>query len=228
MAELHDADPTNSDLDDRLEIPAGDEEIPTPDIQRPQTADDYPLSELKNLILSIDWEITDEILNKLLRQIEDLSLTYEQDRIVLTFLQILNSLGAYIKKQRAKAHPKTFKTLNSAFSSLDKVVSSKEMGEAQKKKILSAEMNRYRQLKAQIAQNRAGNQKIRPKQIQSDTSAEGRLSVGSKHGTGGFATACPNPDMMAAALADAVEEIKRTIHAEIETLKQEMQAWREK
>ena len=228
MAELHDADSMNSDLDDRLEIPAGDEEISTSDIQRPATDDDYPLSELKNLILSIDWEITDEILNKLLRQIEDLSLTYEQDRIVLTFLQILNSLGAYIKKHRAKAHPKTFKTLNSVFSSLDKVVSSREMDEAQKKKILSAEMNRYRQLKAQIAQNRAGNQKNRPKQIQSEGSAEGRFEVESDHGTGGGATACPNPDITAAALADAVEEIKRTIHAEIETLKQELQAWREK
>ncbi len=126
-----------------------------PHVPEKKRNEHYPLAELKNLILSIDWEITDEVLDNLLLQLKDLQLTYEHDKIVTTFLQILNSLGNYIKTHRAKAHPKTFKILNSVFVSLDKVVLSKEMTEPAKKKILRAEMNRYKELRTQIAKSKA-------------------------------------------------------------------------
>ena len=120
------------------------------------------------MILSIDWEITDHVLEQLLQQIKDLKLTYQQDKIVMAFLQILNSLGNYIQNNRAKSHPKTFKTLNAVFSSLDNVVLNRDMTETAKKKILRAEMKRYKELKTLIAQGKTAARK-KPKDQTSTT-----------------------------------------------------------
>ena len=168
MIDPKDIDTMNSELEDRLDDLFGENDIQLADASDEKLKEYYPLAELKNLILSIDWEITDEVLDNLLQQLKDLQLTYEHDKIVTTFLQILKSLGNYIRTHRAKAHPKTFKILNSVFSSLDEVVLSRDMPESAKKKILRAEMNKYKELRTQIAISKAAaaKDKTRPVETQ--------------------------------------------------------------
>jgi hypothetical protein len=226
LAEPNDCDSLNPELDNRLEDLFGNGETTLPDGQAKGSEEHYPLSELKNLILSIDWEITDEILEKLLQQIKDLNMTYEHDKIVLTFLQILNSLGGYIKKNRANAHPKTFKTLNSVFSSLDKVVLTRDMADSERKKILSAEMNRYKKLKIQIAQSKKEKQKTSLKTQQAESFSPETFSSKANAGKEGFTDQRPDPS--AEMLAEAVEEIKQYVHAEIKALKEEIKSLFEK
>ena len=228
MVEPNHVDFLNPEPDNRLEDLFGKGDTPLPDIQARDLAEYYPLSELKNLILSIDWEITDEVLDKLLLQIKDLNMTYEHDKIVLTFLQILNALVVYIQKNRAKAHPKSFKTLNSAFSSLDKVVLSRDMEEAAKKKILSAEMNRYKQLKIQIAQSRSDKQKSRIKRQRPESVSPATFALRSNAGEKEFPITDQRRELSAEAMAAAVEDIKQYIHSEITALKEEIKSLFEK
>jgi hypothetical protein len=155
LVESKNIDTLSTELENRLDDLFGENDGPLSDDQNEALKEHYPLAELKNLILSIDWEITDEVLDNFLQQIKDLRLTYEHDKIVSAFLQILNSLGNYIKVNRAKAHPKTFKILNSVFASLDRVVLSGDMTESAKKKILRVEMQRYQELRDQIAKSKA-------------------------------------------------------------------------
>ena len=155
MVDPKEIDTMNTELENRLDDLFGENDHPTSEASFKELGAHYPLVELKNLILSIDWEITDEVLDSTLQQLKDLLLTYKHDKIVTTFLQILNSLTNYIKTHRAKAHPKTFKILNSVFASLDKVVLSRDMTELSKKRILRAEMNRYKELRAAIAKSKA-------------------------------------------------------------------------
>jgi hypothetical protein len=196
------------------------------------TSVDYPLSELKNMVLSIDWEITDEVLSGFLSQINNLKNIYKNDKIVLMFLQLLGSLGAYIKTYRGNAHPKTFKILNSVFSHLEDVVLSEDMEESEKKKLLRVEMNKYKQLRKQVAQKKAAQASRRQaKPIQKDKL---RLSAPKKkksvmHASEVPAAAeeeMPSADSIAAkssgSMAEAVEELKQFIHAEISVLKQEI------
>ena len=163
MVESKNIDTLSSELESRLDDLFGENDASLPDDQNGALKEHYPLAELKNLILSIDWEITDEVLDNFLQQIKDLRLTYEHDKIVTAFLQILNSLGNYIKINRAKAHPRTFKILNSVFSSLDRVVLSQDMPDLTKKKILRVEMNRYQELRDQIAKSKAAAKKPKKK-----------------------------------------------------------------
>ena len=247
MADSKDVDTLSTELENRLEDLFGDNNVAPPIAEDNDIAAHYPLAELKNLILSIDWEITDEVLAKLLQQIKDLKLTYKHDKIVLTFLQILNSLGDYIKTNRAKSHPKTFKILNSVFSSLDKVVLSREMPETAKKKILRAEMNRYKELRTQISKGKTTAQpKPKAKPAQADkpevvqetadqpvtlTEPSGQPSETEISGTPVIAPE-QEPDVVTLrepsveTLAEAVDNIKKYIHDEISALKKEIQALR--
>ena len=224
MVEPNDDNNLNPEFENRLDDLFDENDTPLLDNEDRDVSETYPLSELKNLILSIDWEITDEVLEKLLQQIKDLNMTYENDQIVLTFLQILNSLGVYIKKNRAKAHPKTFKTLNSVFSSLDKVVLSKDMVETDKKKILSTEMNRYKKLRIQIAQSKTEKKKHKIKSQEPGITAPESFFQTSNAGKAEFPNTEQNQEPSAGALANAVEEIKQYLHAEIEALKAEIKS----
>jgi hypothetical protein len=224
LVKPNDADKLNPELENRLDDLFDENNTSLPDNEKRDVTEYYPLSELKNLILSIDWEITDEVLGKLLQQIKDLNMTYEHDKTVLTFLQILNSLGVYIKTNRAKAHPKTFKTLNSVFSSLDKVVLAKDMVETDKKKILSTEMNRYKKLRIQIAQSKAEKKKNKIKRQEPGISAPESFFQTPSTGEEGFSNTEQFQDSFAEALSKAVEEIKQYIHTEVEALKVEIKA----
>ena len=51
------------------------------EIDGERAPNDYPLAELKNLVLSIDWEITEEALTGFLSQIDNLKVTYKNKKI---------------------------------------------------------------------------------------------------------------------------------------------------
>jgi hypothetical protein len=191
----------------------------------------YPLAELKNMVLSIDWEITDEILSGFLSQIDSLKKVYKNEKIMLMFLQLLGSLGEYIKTNRGKAHPKTFKILNSVFSRLEDVALTEDMAESEKKKLLRTEMNKYKQLRKQVAQKNAtkvGRRQAKP--IRKDKPHLRTPNKKSATPSDRVPTAAeeenPLSDSIAAesydTLAEAVEELKQFIHAELNVLKQEL------
>jgi hypothetical protein len=212
------------EIENKLDDPLNKNEglLSNSDNGNQHSAGHYPLSELKNIILSIDWEITDEVLEKLLQQVEDLNMVYEHDKTILMILQILNSLGVYIKKNRAKAHPKTFKTLNSVFSSLDKVVTSNDLAAADKKKILNGEMDRYQNLRIQIAKSKAEKKKDKIKPQEPVPASPESLFPTPNSGGKKFADADQSRQFSAEDLTKAVDEIKQYIHAEIEALKAEI------
>jgi hypothetical protein len=216
----------NPEIEKKMDDPLNKSKVVLSDSnnENHHSAEHYPLSELKNLILSIDWEITDEVLEKLLQQVEDLNMVYEHDKTILMLLQILNSLGVYIKKNGAKAHPKTFKTLNSVFSSLDKVVISTSMGTADKNKILNTEMDRYQNLRIQIAKSKAEKKKDKIKPQQSGPASAESFFPTPDNGGKEFENAKQVRQFSAEDMTKAVDEIKQYIHAEIDALKVEIKS----
>ena len=235
MAHQNDEDTLSEELESRLDDLFGEDDKFSQGPVTEESTQDYPLSELKNLVLSIDWEITDEVLQKFIGQIKELKTTYKDDKINLTFLQILGSLGEYIKANRGKAHPKTFKILNSVFSQFDEVVLNEDMQEIEKKKILRAEMNKYKVLREQISQDKASKKKKKPAQAAEPAklkkkAASPQLEVAStpmaEKATSKPAQAVQHPaaddNAFAEQIAHAVEDIKRFIQAELKMLREEL------
>lgn len=195
-------------------------------------AADQPLAELKSIVLSIDWEITDEVLSAFLSQIASLKRAYKNEKIILMFLQLLGSLGEYIKTNRGNAHPKTFKVLNSVFSRLENIVSTKGMAESEKIKMLRIEMDKYKQLRNKVSKKKAAEirkgkakpllkdepdestRKRQPPVIDPDRAA---TLAAEKKQVHDLTAAIPQ-----ATLAEAIEDLKQFIHSELSVLRQEL------
>jgi len=111
----------------------------------------HPLEDLKSTVLSIDWEITDEVMGRFVDQVEELKREFKDNKINQLFLQLLGSVGVYIKTNRGKADPDAFKVLGSAFKAFDDVVSSETLPDAEKKKRLAVELEKFKALKKKIA-----------------------------------------------------------------------------
>ncbi len=131
---------------DMAEQPAAQEENPKPQ--------DSPLRKLKAAVLSIEWEITDEVISALMSELDGLKRTYEGDQTAQVFLQLLIALGSYVRAKRGKAHPHTLDALNEVFSNFEKALSS-ETTAAGKRKLLYKSIERFKQLKQEIALKKA-------------------------------------------------------------------------
>ena len=236
MPRHNDADSLSSELESRLDDLFEEDAKFSKGPIAEGLPEDYPLADLKNLVLSIDWEITDDVLSHFLQQINELRITFKDDKISLTFLQILGSLGEYIKTNRGKAHPKTFKILNSVFSRFDDVVLSKDMQKDEKKRILHAEMNKYKALREQISREKpvktrkkAGKdtQKIESKKEEQQSAVAAapaprtKTSV-NRHSEATLRRPENNDVSYSEEIGGAVEEIKKFIHAELMKLRKEL------
>jgi hypothetical protein len=174
----------------------------------PVMTQDNPLGELKKTVLSIDWEITPETIDSFQDHIRLLKEAFQRDKIISMLLQILGSLGQYIKTSRNNVHPSTFTVLNSVFARLEEIVTSPTMPAPVRKKLLQAEMTGYQELRDKILKRRAS---VQP-------SPAGKASVPAP------APAAPAPGAAAPpeTLAQAIEELKAFIRSELKALKEEL------
>ena len=109
-----------------------------------------PLERLKSIVLSIDWEITDSCLSDLIDETNHLLPMFQKMRMQHALLRMLNSLGRYIRKRKAQAHPDAIKRILSVFASLEKIADPANSNESIKKGILTKEINAFKKLKQQI------------------------------------------------------------------------------
>lgn len=145
----------DSDLENRLDTLFDDDDQAEKPLVSHGPSED-PLDELKSLVMSIEWEITDDVMARFISQIDLLKIRFEEDRILVMFLQLLGSLGLYVKTNKGKAHPISFKLLNSVYNSFETAVSPGKISPSEKKKLLYVELNKYKELKEQIEAKRGG------------------------------------------------------------------------
>jgi pilus assembly protein FimV len=114
--------------------------------------EDSPISRLKSLILSIDWEITDEVLMQFNEELVDLKDIWAGKKINLIYVQALEKISKYIYQKKADSHPSAIKLLLTLYHNLEKIVSSFDLTEEQKKEILLEDVKRFESLKRHISQ----------------------------------------------------------------------------
>jgi len=112
--------------------------------------EESPLKDLKSTVLSIDWEISDEIMSRFLVQVNNLMGIYQGDRVIQMFLNLLNSVGKYIKAKKENSDADVVKLLNSSYAGLEKAVLTKEITEDEKKKLIIAEVNKFKKIREKL------------------------------------------------------------------------------
>ncbi len=118
------------------------------------TPEESPISRLKNLILSIDWEITDEVLEQLEDELVVLGDVWADDKVKLVYVQALKKLGKYIYQKKSNAHPGAVKLLFTLYHNLERVAISEDMDEEDKKAVLREDIKRFEGLKNHIVGDR--------------------------------------------------------------------------
>lgn len=204
------------------------------DKEKRNADEDSLLEELGAIVLSLDWEISDEIVDHLLEKIAGLKHTYKNDKNNLFFIQMLDSVGKYIKANKVESHPDSIKVLNSVYAGLARAVLSKGMTEAAKKKILLAQVTEFKRLKEQIALTKGGAAKKQPfpdsdkpptgeKKSAAGLQKENAPEVETvREGGGNMSRMLPHE-----AFVFAVEELREVIKAEFKVLRTELKLWRE-
>ena len=141
------------DLENRLDdffsdaLPSQDE---SPADAPPAPKTDLPLKELKSTILAIDWEITDDVLETFIGQVDGLLEQFEDDKVIHTLLRLLKSLGKYVRTHKSKAHPDTIKRIMAVYSALEESVTNDDMSRNEKEKMMLEEVRQFQRLKALI------------------------------------------------------------------------------
>jgi hypothetical protein len=238
LAQQRDEDNFRSQVEDRLDHLFQEDSPEATDEQVGLV--EHPLKNLKAVLLSIDWEITDSTMDSLLNEIKNVEYVYSEDKILLTFLQLLGSIGRYVKANKGRAHPEATRVINSVYEALEKVALTEDMTRPEKERRLLEEVAKFKKLKEMVVLRKVERKEppvlevspappapppapapepetIAPKEIPA------REEVQAAPGTGApFAGMSPHQ-----AFAYALEEIKEVIRAEFRALRAEIKLWRE-
>jgi pilus assembly protein FimV len=112
-----------------------------------------PLTRLKSIILSLDWEINDDILQELADELETLQAMWTDDKVAEVYLQGLSKLGGYLRTRGAYAHPNSIKLLLTFFYNFEKIISSQNISGEEIAKLLKGDVRKFRILQYQINQS---------------------------------------------------------------------------
>jgi len=184
-----------------------------------------PLTSLKSIVLSMEWEINDPILKEFIQELNRLKAVFKQDKIVVKSLQLLEALGKYILQKKALTHPDSIKLLQSIYRDLEILLLSKGISETVRRNILVDEVAQFMKLKEKLA--------VPSKPV------AGYLAEKSDVGAGSEPTStsdCPSydPAIHANIVSDkermpsleavlyALEEIKKNIRTEFTALRSEL------
>ena len=104
---------------------------------------------LRIIIMSLEWEVTDDNLKDLMRELSRLQRVYIKDPALQKLLGLLFHLGRYIKIYQSDTNPHIFKMLFQAYNGLTKISSGKYSSH-QKAKIVNDEIKRYLSLQSYL------------------------------------------------------------------------------
>lgn len=179
----------------------------------------YPLRFLKATVLSIDWEITDEVMGRFIDQVERLKGSHQEDKTILPLLQMLGSTGQHIRIFKENAHPTALKVLKSLYLCLEKVMADNPPSEVEKSRLLFREIRKFKALKAQIVEgNLALANRVKAATPQAVPTSVQAATDGKDDGAG-------NIGDVGAVLA-AIADLKHYVETQIQQLREEIQALR--
>lgn len=138
------------------EIPVVVDSVNTKNVQSPASDkahnfvdSEKPLHQLKAIVLEMDWEISDENLNRYLDEISSLLDFYKEDRPIYLFFKLHLTIGKYMLAKKARAHPAALKFLYNVFNSLEKALQS-NLPLLEKNKLILQEVQNFKDLKIKL------------------------------------------------------------------------------
>jgi hypothetical protein len=102
---------------------------------------------LKKILLSMEWEVTDNILSKYLNEIIQLQRQFQDNLYLKCLLQLQYIYGRFIKTYPEKIPLKTYTILYTLYGWMKKILANKKLSNFEKKKIVKQEIRKYKNFK---------------------------------------------------------------------------------
>lgn len=103
-----------------------------------------PLYNLKKILLSMEWEVTDDILSKYLNELIQLQRLFQDNNFLRSLLQLQHIYGRFIKTYPDKIPLKTYKILYTLYGCMKNILGNKKLSDFEKKEIVKQEIRRYK------------------------------------------------------------------------------------
>jgi len=183
-----------------------------------------PLTTLKSIVLSMDWEISDAILTEFIQELGRLKTVLKDDGILLKCLQLLEAIGKYILQKKAQTHPDSIRLLQSIYRDLEILLLSKGVSETARRNILADEIAQFKRLKEKLTEPSKSSSGDYFKKAENSLGYSAPLTAESQ--SQGRAASDQETMPPHEAFLYAVEEMKKTIQAEFGAIRAELKLWR--
>ncbi|MCI5150967.1 MAG: hypothetical protein D3916_16555, partial [Candidatus Electrothrix sp. MAN1_4] len=145
-----------------------DESFDTNEVDLFEFTDDEesPLLRLKSIVLSLDWDITEDTLGELTEELSSLRSLWDGDKVAQIYLQGMDNIGKYLQKEGAYAHPNAIKLLLTLFYNYEKIISTSDLSSEAVTAMLKADVRKFKVLQYQIGTSgsKNNNEETLPKQ----------------------------------------------------------------
>ena len=112
-----------------------------------------PFYNLRKILLTMEWEVTDDILSKYLSEIIQLRRLFRENIYLKCLLHLQYIYGKFIKTYPDKIPLKTYKLLYSLHGCMKNILVNKKLSDSEKKKIVKQEIHRYKNFRKYITTN---------------------------------------------------------------------------
>ncbi len=128
-----------------VEKPA-EESVPA----RPAEAEDDPLAQLKESLLTLDWEITPESIQNFEKELQAVSDKHGDDRHCMAVTKMSLGVLTYLRAAKADASPISVQFLHGATRGLDLFVREPAPTETERSEVMDELLGQFRRVKAEI------------------------------------------------------------------------------
>lgn len=180
-----------------------------------------PLTTLKSIVLSMDWEINDVILTEFVQELIRLKTVFKDDGIIVRCLQLLEAIGKYILQKKAETHPDSIRLLQFIYRDLEILLLSKGISESARRSILADEIAQFKKLKEKLAEPAKPSSEDYSRRDQKPYGISTPAPIDPPHPISGQESMPPHE-----AFLYAIEEMKKTIQAEFAAIRAELKLWR--
>lgn len=106
-----------------------------------------PIFSLKKVLLSMEWEVTDDILTEYLSEIRKLKRLFRNNKYIQNLLELQYIYGRFIKIYPHNIPLKTYKILYTLYGLTKKILFNNKLSNFEKKKIVKQEIQKYKEIK---------------------------------------------------------------------------------
>ena len=138
-----------------------EESVPAP----PAEAADDPLAQLKESLLTLDWEITPESIQEFETELQTVSDKHGDDRHCMAVIKMSMGVLTYLRAAKADAAPISIQFLHEAARGLDLFVREQAPTEAERSEVMDTLLGQFRRVKAEI-------QKMKPPAVEPEPTVE--------------------------------------------------------